>query len=132
MKFRMCIVFVISLLVAVSSSAQVSTTKTRAGSDLVPRLIKFSGTVKDEAGKPMSGILGMTFALYKEDEGGSPLWLETQNVQADANGHFTALLGSATADGVPLSLFSSAEVHWISTQIEGQPEQRRVLLLSVP
>jgi hypothetical protein len=132
MKSRACIVCVISLLVAVSSSAQFSTAKTQTAADLIPRLIKFSGTAKDEAGKPMSGILGMTFALYKEEQGGSPLWLETQNVQADANGHYTALLGSATADGVPLSLFSSAEVHWISTQIAGQPEQGRVLLLSVP
>jgi hypothetical protein len=80
----------------------------------------------------MPGVLGITFALYKDEQGGAPLWLETQNVQADAPGHYTALLGSATADGVPLSVFSSAEAHWISTQISGQPESARVLLLSVP
>jgi len=30
---------------------------------------------------------------------GSPLWVETQNIQAEANGHYTALLGSASAEG---------------------------------
>ena len=105
---------------------------TASASDLVPRLIRFSGTAKDETGKPLTGVLGVTFALYKDEQGGAPLWLETQNVQADLNGHYTALLGSATQDGVPLSLFSSAEVHWIGTQISGHVEQPRVLLLSVP
>ena len=70
--------------------------------------------------------------MYKEQEGVVPLWTETQNVQADAAGHFAASLGSATTDGVPLSLFSSAEVHWVGVQISGQPELSRVLLLSVP
>jgi len=33
---------------------------------------------------------------------------------------------------VPLSLFSSGEAHWISTQVSGHAESARVLLLSVP
>jgi hypothetical protein len=98
----------------------------------VPRLIRFSGIAKDDAGRPLSGPLGVTFMLYRDQQGGSPLWMETQNVQADATGHYTALLGSASADGVPLELFSSAEVHWITAQISGQPEQARLPLFSVP
>jgi hypothetical protein len=95
-------------------------------------LIRFSGVAKDETGKPMPGVLGITFAFYKDEQAGAPLWIETQNIQADAAGHYSALLGSATADGVPLSLFISTEAHWISMQISGQPESARVLLLSVP
>jgi hypothetical protein len=87
---------------------------------------------QDQTHKPLTGVVGVTFSLYKDQQGGSPLWVETQNVQADATGHYTAMLGSASADGVPLSLFSAAEAHWISTQISGQPEQPRVFLLSVP
>ena len=98
----------------------------------MPRLIKFSGVAQDETHKLVTGVVGVTFSLYKDQQGGSPLWVETQNVQADAAGHYTALLGSASADGVPLSLFSSAEAHWISTQISGQRESARVLLMSVP
>ena len=46
----------------------------------VPRLVKFSGTLHDGVGKPLTGITGITFALYADESGGSPLWLETQNV----------------------------------------------------
>ena len=126
---------VITLLALVfSAAAQTSPATSPATSTTVdvPRLIRFSGTASDEAGKPMTGPVGITFALYREQQGGAPLWIETQNVQADSTGHYIALLGSARPDGVPLSLFSSAEVHWIGTQISGHAEQPRVLLLSVP
>jgi len=56
----------------------------------VPRLVKFSGTVQDSAGNPRSGITGITFALYKDQSGGAALWLETQNVSLDAQGHGAA------------------------------------------
>jgi len=32
----------------------------------VPHLIKFSGVVKDEAGAPKTGVVGITFAFYKD------------------------------------------------------------------
>jgi hypothetical protein len=72
-------------------------------------LIKFSGVAKDESGNLITGVVGITFSLYKDQEGGMPLWTETQNVQADATGHYTALLGSSAADGVPLSLCSARQ-----------------------
>ncbi|HSZ03525.1 MAG TPA: hypothetical protein VK788_28775 [Terriglobales bacterium] len=133
MKLRACFV-IVSFLSAVvyTTLAQTAAPNSNLASTQVPRLIKFSGTAQDETHKPVSGTVGITFSLYKDQQGGSPLWVETQNVQADAAGHYTALLGSASADGVPLSLFSSAEAHWISTQIPGQRESARVLLMSVP
>src|SRR5439155_21577074 len=60
----------------------------------VPRLIKFSGVVKDATGKVMTGQLGLTLALYELQQGGSPLWVETQSVRADEQGRYTALLGA--------------------------------------
>jgi len=133
MKLRACFV-IVSFLSAVvyTTLAQTAAPNSNLASTQVPRLLKFSGTAQDETHKPVSGTVGITFSLYKDQQGGSPLWVETQNVQADAAGHYTALLGSASADGVPLSLFSSAEAHWISTQIPGQRESARVLLMSVP
>jgi hypothetical protein len=133
MKLRACFV-IVSFLSAVvyTTLAQTAAPNSNLASTQVPRLIKFSGTAQDETHKPVTGVVGVTFSLYKDQQGGSPLWVETQNVQADAAGHYTALLGSASADGVPLSLFSSAEAHWISTQIPGQRESARVLLMSVP
>ena len=97
----------------------------------VPRLVKFSGTVKDADGKPRTGVTGITFALYKEQEGGAALWLETQNVAADAQGQYVVLLGSTAAAGIPMDAFSANEARWLGVQPEGQAEQR-VLLVSVP
>jgi hypothetical protein len=133
MKLRLCFVIVSLLLATVCATlAQNTATSSTPASTQVPRLIKFLGVAKDESSKPLTGVVGITFSLYQDQQGGATLWTETQNVQADAAGHYTALLGSATADGVPLALFSSAEVHWISTQVAGQHEQARAALLSVP
>ena len=74
----------------------------------------------------------MTFALYAEQTGGAPLWLETQNVTPDANGRYTVYLGANHANGVPLNLFASGEARWLGVQPEGQPEQARAQLVSVP
>ena len=74
-----------------------------------PRLIQFSGVLKDQSGQPLGGVQGVTFALYKEQQDGAALWLETQNVTADEQGRYTALLGSTQAEGLPLELFSTSE-----------------------
>ncbi len=100
-------------------------------STTVPRLVKFSGTVKDADGKPRTGVTGITFALYKDQEGGAALWLETQNVAADAQGQYVVLLGSTAVAGIPMDAFSANEARWLGVQPEGQAEQR-VLLVSVP
>ncbi len=101
-------------------------------SSAVPTLVNFSGTLTDASGKPLTGTVGVTFYLYQEQQGGSPLWLETQNVPADKNGHYTVALGSTRSAGVPANLFFSGEARWLGVQPQGQPEQPRVLLLSVP
>ena len=134
MKLKSCAVAISFLALVSSATAQTSPSNSETTSAFaqLPRLIRFPGVAKDETGKPMSGLLGITFALYQDEQGGAPLWLETQNVQADESGHYAVMLGSATVDGVPLSLFSSAEAHWIGAQISGYPEQPRVLILSVP
>jgi hypothetical protein len=70
--------------------------------------------------------------LYAEQTGGAPLWLETQNVRADANGHYSVLLGSTKPDGLPAELFTSEQARWVGVQISGQNERARFLLVSAP
>jgi Chaperone of endosialidase len=132
MKFRVGGV-VVGLLSLVLSLVQltVAQTPTETASAL-PHLVRFGGTVKDLNGNPVSGIVGITFALYSEQSGGSALWLETQNVTADSNGHYTVLLGSTTSEGMPAGLFTSEQAHWVGAQVSGQAEQPRVLLVSAP
>jgi hypothetical protein len=122
---------VATLLLALSSLGLTQNTATSTAVS-VPRLIKFSGVVKDEAGAPKTGVLGITFAFYKDQQGGTPLWLETQNVQADANGRYAVMLGATKSDGLPMEFFSSNEARWVGVQPQGQNEQPRVLLVSAP
>jgi hypothetical protein len=103
-----------------------------ATSTKVPRLVRFAGTAKDLNGNAMTGVVGITFSLYEEQSSRAPLWLETQNVQADANGHYSVLLGITKPDGLPAELFTSEQARWVGVQISGQAEQPRVLLVSAP
>lgn len=105
---------------------------TTNSSTTVPQMIPYSGIARAPDGKPLSATVGMTFALYKDQQGGAPLWLETQNVQPDKSGHYAVTLGSTNSHGLPAELFTSGEARWLGVQISGQSEQPRTLLLSVP
>jgi hypothetical protein len=103
-----------------------------AANAVVPPVVKFSGVLTDINNKPVTGTVGVTFSLYKESEGGAPLWVETQNVTPDKTGHYSAMLGSASTQGLPGSAFASGEARWLGVQAQGQTEQPRTLLMSVP
>lgn len=83
------------LLLAASMRAQ-----TPPAPAQVPKLVKFSGVLSDASGRPLTGLVGVTFSLNKDEQGGAPLWLEAQNVQANSNGHFSVMLGGQHA-GMP-------------------------------
>ena len=119
-------VIVCLLLQALLCAAQ------QASGTAVPNLIRYAGTLKDASGSPLVGTTGVIFAIYKQQNGGAPIWLETQNVTPDASGQYSVLLGSGTGGGVPADLFSQDEQRWLGVQVQGQPEEARVLLVSVP
>jgi hypothetical protein len=102
------------------------------GGATVPRLVNFFGRAVDEQGKTIVGAAGISFAIYKDQSEGAPLWMETQNVHADAKGDYSAQLGASKTEGLPLEIFSSTEARWLGVRINGGTEQPRVLLLSVP
>jgi trimeric autotransporter adhesin len=114
---------------SVNSSQISSPSQTSA---IVPRLVNFSGKANDPDGKIISGTAGAAFAIYNEQSGGAPLWMETQNVTADSRGNYTVQLGATKPDGLPLDLFTSGEARWLGVRINGGEEGARVLLLSVP
>jgi len=106
-----------------------------AGVSVVPRLIKFSGQLNpqitqiaqnknNESGKSQpAATLATVFSLYELQEGGSPLWSESQKVQLDDQGRYTALLGATQPDGLPLDLFTSGKALWLGVQpqVPGAP-----------
>jgi len=129
MKLRIGCVVVGFLLFVLSIAAQSASSGSASSS--VPPLVNFNG-VLTSAGKPVTGTVGVTFYLYQDQQGGAPLWLETQNVQADKTGHYSVALGSASSQGLPASVFASGEARWLGVEVQGQAEQPRVLLMSVP
>jgi len=102
-----------------------------ASTATVPRLIRIGGAVVDERGKPLSGDIGITFALYADENGQTAVWQESQTVQLDSAGHYSALLGASNEEGLPQEVFSSGEARWLGIRPEGQAEQPRILFLSV-
>jgi hypothetical protein len=99
----------------------------------VPNLVRYAGTLKDTNGITLSSTtVGVTFAVYRQQDGGAAVWMETQSVTTDAAGNYNVLLGSTTSTGLPGDLFSQPEQRWLGVQVEGQPEQARVQMVSVP
>ena len=103
-----------------------------SANSVVPATVKFTGTLSEPSGKALTGTVGVTFLLYKEQSGGAPLWMETQNVQPDNNGRYSVMLGSTTSHGIPADAFAAGEARWIGVQPNGEAEQPRVELGSVP
>ncbi len=111
-----------------------------ASSSVVPPLIKFSGVIPLPATQNLTSnsasarVLTTTFSLYALQEGGSPLWSESQSVQLDEQGHYVVLLGVASPEGLPLDLFTSGKALWLGVQpqLSGAGELPRVLLAAVP
>jgi hypothetical protein len=128
----------------VTSPAVDATQGTTGGS--VPRLIKFSGVITSQTthitqspssetgdARPPASV-GVMFSLYELEEGGNPIWSESQKLELDDQGRYTALLGATEPNGLPLDLFTSARALWLGVQpqMPGAAEQPRVLLVAVP
>ena len=84
---RFCLVVFTLSLVTVSSAQQPADTA-------IPNLIRYAGTLKNlQGGLSNSNTIGVTFAIYKDQTGGAPIWMETQNVRPNTNGQYSVLLG---------------------------------------
>jgi hypothetical protein len=113
---------------AINGGVQNQATKLPA----VPRLVKFSSTLVDGAGRPVAGTVPVVFSIYAQQQDEKPLWTETQIVPVEPSGGFTVLLGATTAGGLPLEQFQANQAQWLGFHAEGQVEQARVLLVSTP
>ncbi len=100
----------------------------QAGTPHFPSCIRYTGTLSGQAQQTVN----LTFAVYKDQQGDQPLWQESQNVELDASGRFSALLGFASPGGVPQSIFLSSDAQWLGVRVNNGPELPRALLVSVP
>jgi hypothetical protein len=95
------------------------------------QLFKFSGTLSSSQRAGFAaGPVALHFSIYNEPNGGQAWWQETQNVDLDAQGHYTVLLGET--GGAPSNFSSLGGKHWLGVQASGQPEEPRILLADLP
>src|SRR5258708_18111802 len=99
---------------------------------LIPPVIKFSGVLREFDNSPRTSVARVTFGMFKDAEGGSPIWMETQNVQPDSTGRFTVFLGAMHSAGLRQDLFASGDARWIEITSPGLPTQSRAAMVSVP
>ena len=76
----------------------------------VPRVINVSGVYQPADGTPPPAGTVVTLSVYADQDGGAPLWQETQNITLDKAGRFTVLLGATQRDGIPLDIFASGDL----------------------
>ena len=114
------------LLAGITSAQHASTTA-------VPNLIRYGGTLKDADGAPIAATAGVTFAIYKQQDGGAPVWMETQNVTPDASGQYSVLAGQHDSHRIAeRTVFARRAALAGRAGARTSPSSRRVLLVSVP
>src|SRR3954466_1510851 len=125
--FGVLTILLVSSVMASAQSAQSSSTS-------VPRLINITGVFRPADGQAPATVESVTLSIYADQEGGTPLWQETQTVTLDDRGRYSLLLGATTPGGIPSELFGSTEAHWLATRFErsGEVEGPRGRLTSVP
>ena len=113
--------------------AQCSTDANGCASE-IPHLIRYIGQVKNAFASSHTGVVSLKFTIYDSEKGGTALWQEVQNTQADMLGRYEVLLGATSSEGVPLSVFSNGGQRWLGVEVlrPGSEEEQRVALVSVP
>src|SRR5260370_469873 len=79
------------------------------GTTTVPQLVRIAGSFHAKDAQRVAGLLGATFSVYREQGGGAPLWSEIQNVEVDAQGNYSVLLGATKNECLPAALCASRE-----------------------
>jgi len=129
LRWIVCASLLVALLCAAPSA---NSQPSPSGPVSMPRYAGFTGELRNEQGKPAEGTVTVTFLLYEQESGGSPLWTEIQHLTLDSAGRYTVTLGANTYGGLPAGLFAAGRARWLGIEPEGLPMPPRVLLLSVP
>ncbi len=98
----------------------------------VPDGLPQQGRLLDSNDQPVTGKVDMTFNLYHQATGGTPVWSEEQTVSVEA-GYYAIVLGDPADTGVqPITTDELAGPAWIGVTIGGNEMQPRLQLGTVP
>lgn len=129
----LAMLFVVVFCLAQEKSPGSSTKTLLPGVEVqLPTVVRLSGTLNGFNSRTEASPLAMTFKLYENRTGGTPLWTETQSVWIESDGSYTALLGGASSEGLPTDLFPSMVARWLAVQVAGHDEQRRLMVVRAP
>jgi hypothetical protein len=100
---------------------------------VAPTVIPLSGELRAADGQPRTGNVLLVLSLYEGKDDTAPRWIEHQTVTLDAAGRYSVSFGGTREEGLPADLFAGAAgTRWVGLAVEGEPEQPRVALVSVP
>lgn len=99
---------------------------------VAPTVFRVSGTLLTPAGAPRTGSVTLVASIYSDQTDPSTLWTELQTVTLDANGRYSILVGSTVDGGVSKELFLNGAGRWLGVGVQGETEQPRIMLVTVP
>lgn len=93
----------------------------------VPLQFAYQGFLTDAGGTPLSGAVNLTFSLYTDPSGPTPVWTQTQNGVAVTDGVVSPLLGP-----FPTNIFTGQTLY-LGVRVNGGAELTpRTTLVSQP
>lgn len=93
-----------------------------------PDTVQIQGTLEDDGGAPVSGVLTTTARLYLVESGGTEVYTEVDLVSYSPEGEFVTVLG----DTVPLPLEYLDEALWLGITLDGGELAPRLPVRFVP
>ena len=94
----------------------------------VPPYMQYQGYLTSMADEPVSGFFSMTFGLYRDAEGGEPVWSEEREGVEVAAGRFVVRLGDrAPIDG---AVFGQGQLY-LQVSVEGDTLEPREAVSTV-
>jgi hypothetical protein len=93
----------------------------------VPQVMNYQVMLTDTNDEPLPGMHELVFRIYTLYAGGSLLWSETQNLEANSIGVVSAVLGSVN----PISILWDAP-RWLEIEVDGEIMSPRRRLTTHP
>ena len=126
-KFLTRIIISLTMLMSVVLSAQSSNS---AIDNKIPHVISFQGTITSNTGNKLpDGNYNVTFKLYDQPEGGSPLWTENFTNLNIENGNLQLILGKKDVNN-PITIRFDRRLY-LEVSINGELETYKRIELGV-